>query len=175
MTLRKLGAFALVCCLGVSLSGTVYAQEMPKPGPEHEHLKKYVGTWDATMKMGGMDSKCTSTYKADLGGFWLSSTFDGEILGMKFQGKGMDGYDPAKKKYVSTWCDSMSPTMMVMEGAYDKDKKTLTMEGDGMGPDGKPAKNKSVTIWKDDDNYVFHMYMGDAKEPMFTIEYKRKK
>ena len=172
MTMRKLGAFAIVCCLTVSAAR---AQEPAKPGPEHEGLKKYVGTWGATMKMGGMDSKCTATYKMDLGGLWLASTFDGDFMGMKFQGKGMDGYDPAKKKYVATWCDSMSTSMMIMEGTYDKDKKTLTMEGDGMGPDGKPAKHKSVTEWKDDDFFVFHMYMGDVKEPMFTIEYKRKK
>jgi len=28
---------------------------------------------------------------------------------------------------------------------------------------------------KDDDNVVFHLYMADAKEPMMTITYKRKK
>lgn len=172
MTMRKLGAFAIVCCVAVTAAR---AQEPAKPGPEHEHLKKYVGTWDATMKMGGMDSKCTSTYKMDLGGLWLSSTFDGEVFGTKFQGKGMDTYDAAKKKYIGLWCDSMSTSPLVMEGTYDKDKKTLTLAGEGPGPDGKPQKHKSVTEWKDDDFFVFHMFMGDGKDPMFTIEYKRKK
>jgi hypothetical protein len=32
-----------------------------------------------------------------------------------------------------------------------------------------------VTEWKDDDNFVATMYMGDVKEPAFTITYKRKK
>ena len=172
MTMRKFGAFAIVCCFA---AGAARAQEPAKPGPEHEHLKKYVGTWDATMKMGGADSKGTSTYKMDLGGLWLSSTFDGEVFGTKFQGKGMDTYDAAKKKYIGIWCDSMSTSPMVLEGTYDKEKKALTLEGDGPGPDGKPAKHKTVTEWKDDDFFVMHMYMGDVKEPMFTIEYKRKK
>jgi hypothetical protein len=174
MTLRKLGAFAIVCCFAVSLSSTGRAQEPPKPGPEHEHFKKYVGTWEATMKMGGADSKGTSTYKMDLGGLWLSSTFEGEVFGTKFQGKGMDTYDTTKKKYVALWCDSMSTSPMIMEGAMD-DKKVLTLTGDSPGPDGKPIKAKSVTEWKSDDHFVFHMYMGDVKEPAFTIEYKRKK
>lgn len=174
MTMRKLGAFAIVCCLAAGLSSAARAQEPDKPGPEHEGLKKYVGTWDATMKMGGMDSKGTSTYKMDLGGLWLSSTFEGEVVGMKFQGKGMDTYSAAKKKYVAIWCDSMSTSPLVMEGTMD-DKKVLTMVGEGPGPDGKPMKHKTVTEWKDDDFFVFHMYMGDTKEPAFTIEYKRKK
>jgi hypothetical protein len=171
MIMRKLGAVAFACCLAVSAAR---AQEPAKPGPEHEGLKKYVGTWDATMKMMGAESKCTAVYKMDLGGLWLASTFDGEVFGAKFQGKGMDTYDAAKKKYVALWCDSMSTSPMVMEGTMD-DKKVLTMTGESPGPDGKPQKTKSVTEWKSDDHFVFHMYMGDAKEPAFTIEYKRKK
>jgi hypothetical protein len=171
MTLRKLGAFAIVCCLAISAAR---GQEPVKPGPEHDYLKKYVGTWDATMKMAGADSKGTSTYKMDLGGLWLASTFEGEVFGTKFQGKGMDTYDAGKKKFIALWCDSMSTSPMVMEGTMD-DKKVLTLVGEGPGQDGKPQKHKSVTEWKSDDHFVFHMFMGDGKDPMFTIEYKRKK
>jgi hypothetical protein len=32
-----------------------------------------------------------------------------------------------------------------------------------------------VSEWKDDDTVHFSMYVGDAKEPAFTIVYKRKK
>ena len=69
----------------------------------------------------------------------------------------------------------MSTNPMVMEGTYDKEKKTLTMIGDGMGMDGKPAKWKSVSTMPDDDTIEMSMYVGDAKEPMFTVTYKRKK
>jgi hypothetical protein len=151
------------------------AQEIPKPGPEHEVLKKLVGTWDLTMTAGGMESKGTVTYKLDLGGLWLVGAMEAELGGMKFQGRGMDTYDAGKKKYISVWFDSMSTHPMVMEGTYDKEKKSLTMTGDGPGPDGKPAKWKSVSEMPDDDTVNFRMYVGDAKEPMFTIVYKRKK
>lgn len=153
----------------------IRAQEGPKPGPEHEALKKLEGTWDATMKFGGAESKGTMVYKMEVGGLWLTSSFEGSFGGGKFSGKGLDSYDPAKKKFVSVWVDSMITSPMIMEGDYDKDKKTLTLTGDGIGPDGKKTKFKSVSEMKDDDTIHFSMYMGDTKEPGFTIDYKRKK
>ena len=164
-------AVAVVAVVAVPAS----AQEFPKPGPEHEQLKKLEGTWDATMKAPGMESKGTMTYKMDLGGLWLVSSFEGEFAGMKFSGKGLDTYDAAKKKYVGVWFDSMSTTPMTMEGTYDPAKKTLTMIGDGVGMDGKPAKWKSVSEMPDKDTVHMSMFVGDGKEPMFTITYKRKK
>jgi hypothetical protein len=147
----------------------------PKPGPEHDVFKKLVGTWDTTMKAGGMEFKGTATYKMELGGLWLGSALEMDLGGMKFEGKGMDTYDATKKKYISVFFDSMGTSPMVMEGTYDKDKKTLTLEGEGPGTDGKPAKWKSVSTMPDNDTLNFSMYVGGAKEPMFTIVYKRKK
>ncbi len=119
---------------------SVRAQEPAKPGPEHEMLKKHEGTWDTTMTMGGAESKGVATYKMELGGLWLVSTFEGEIAGTKFSGKGLDSYDANKKKYVGVWVDSMSASPMTLEGTFDKEKKTLTMAGEGPGMDGKTEK-----------------------------------
>ena len=169
-TLRWFGAAALAAAL-VAPAG---AQEFPKPGPEHGQLKRLEGTWDATMKFMGMESKGTMTYKMEVGGLWLTSHFEGEFAGQKFTGKGLDSYDPGKKKFVAVWVDSMITTPLLMEGTYDKDKHQLTMTGDGPGPAG-PVKFKAVTTYKDNDNVVFDMYMADGKDPAFTIVYKRKK
>lgn len=160
---------------GLLAGPAVRAQDFPKPGPEHDVLKKLEGDWDTTMKMGGMESKGTAVYKMDLGGLWLASTFNGDVGGQKFTGKGYDTFNPMKKKYVSVWVDSMSASPMTMEGEYDAAKKTMTMVGEMMGPDGKMAKNKTVSEFKDADTINFGMYVGDEKEPMFTITYKRKK
>jgi len=166
-------------CLALFAAGTaaptVRAQGFPKPGPEHEHLKKLEGNWDTTFKMMGTESKGKATYKMGVGGLWLLSTYEGDIGGMKFQGRGMDSYDPAKKKYVSVWVDSMSTSPMFMEGTLDKAKKTLTMSGEGPGEDGKPTKYRSVSEMPDDNTINFSMYMGGGKEPAFVIVYKRKK
>ncbi|HEY3789854.1 MAG TPA: DUF1579 domain-containing protein, partial [Urbifossiella sp.] len=151
------------------------SQEPSKPGPELDVLKKLVGEWDLTMKAGGQEFKGTVTYKMELGGLWLVSNMESELFGQKFYGKGLDSYDAGKKKYTSVWIDSMTSSPMVMEGTYDKEKKIMTMTGDGPGMDGKPMKFKSVSEFVDDKTLNFTMYMGDGKEPAFTIVYKKKK
>jgi hypothetical protein len=149
-------------------------QEPPKPGKEHDHLKRLVGTWDAESEYG----KGTMTYKMGLGGLWLMGDFAGEFGGMKFQGKGLDTYDSATKKYRSVWVDSFSTMPRIMEGNWDKDDKVMTMTGEGLGPDGMPAKYKSTTEIKDANTVTFGLFMVDKDGrdlPMVKITYKRKK
>ena len=161
--------------VAVVFAGSAFAQDAPKPGKEHEILKSIAGDWDITMKVAGQEAKGTCTYKSDLGGFWLASTLECDMFGQKFTGKGMDGYCPIKKKYISTWMDSMGASPVIMEGDYDADKKTFTLSGDGPSPEGKMTKYKSVSEHPDANTIKMSMYIGDGKEPMFTVEYKRKK
>ena len=164
--------------LAVVAAPAVSAQpELPKPGPEHEMLKKMEGTWDLTMKFGGGESKGTVTYKMDLGGLWLTGSLESELFGAKFQGKSIDGYDATRKKYVGVWVDSMSNSPMLMEGTFDKEKKTLTMTGDGPGMDGTTIKMKNVTTWTSADSMTFELFviLPDGKEMKnMTIVYTRR-
>ena len=142
-------------CAGLVLGlcvAAVAAQGGPaKPGPEHEKLKKFEGQWDATVSFAGGESKATATYKLGLGGFWLQHTFKGEFGGAPFEGRGITGYDPHKKKYVSAWADSMEPNLTLMEGTFAEDGKTYTETGEGYGMDGKLQKMKSVFEFKGPD------------------------
>ena len=89
---------ALTACLATSIvCQPARAQEgplTPQPTPEHEILKKDVGTWDATVKFwekpGGEAQESKATEKNELlpGGLWLVSRFDGEFGPMKFVGLG---------------------------------------------------------------------------------------
>lgn len=165
---------ALVAAV-VAGGSAVRGQQPATPGPEHEVLKKLVGNWETTMKAGGMEFKGSTTYKMDLGGLWLSGAMESDLGGQKFSGRSLDTYDAGKKKYIGIWVDSMGTTPMIMEGDYDKATKTLTTAGDGPGMDGKVTKWKSVSVMPDDDTVNMSMFVGDAKEPMFTVLYKRKK
>ena len=171
-TVGRFGAVALAAVVAIS---AIRAQELPKPGPEHEVLKHWEGTWEVTMKAGGMESKAAVTYKMELGGMWLVANIEGEMMGAKFYGKGLDSYDAATKKYVSVWVDSMGGRPLVMDGTYDKDKKSLTMAGEGPGMDGKPTKYKTVTTMPDEDTMNVTMWVGAGKDGEFTFVYKRKK
>jgi Protein of unknown function (DUF1579) len=167
---------ALVALL-TPASSRSFAQDPVKPGPEHELLKGMEGTWEATVKFGGQESKGTMVWKMGLGGLWLLSNYEGEFFGQKFEGHGMDSYDSIKKKYVSVWADSMATSPMVTEGTYDAAEKKLTMEGIGPGQDRKPAKMTMVTEFKDRDNMISTMSGpgADGKQAvMMTIVYKRK-
>lgn len=111
-----------------------------------------------------------------LGGFWLEDRFTGDFGGMAFEGRGMTGYDPIKGKYVGTWVDSMSPSVLVTEGTYDAKTRTLTMVGDGYDQMGAKVKVRLLTIHKDGNNVVFEMHQtgADGKEvKLLTINYTR--
>ena len=98
-------------------SASLFAQAPQSPGKEHEELKARTGVWDAALKMAdGSEVKAESEMKMICEGMWLSTDFRGDFGGTKFQGKGLDGYDSAKKQYVSIWVDSMSGSPMVMRG-----------------------------------------------------------
>jgi hypothetical protein len=154
---------------------------LPKPGPEHEVLKNDAGVWDATVEMLGPGapnvSKGVET-NTMLGGLWLVTDFKSEMMSQPFQGHGVAGYDPARKKYVGTWVDSMSTGLQISESSYDASKKTMTGWIEGPDMSGKTAKMKAVTEYKDPDTRVFTMYFPgpDGKEaPGMRITYKRRK
>src|SRR5262249_22096411 len=107
----------------------------PKPPAEMAHLKALEGSWLRTVKMTGSPEPSTGfmVYRGGLRGMWLTSQFQAVFGGQTFLGQGFDSYNPAKKKYVSVWMDSMETSPMVMEGDFDKDGKTMTMVGEGPG------------------------------------------
>jgi hypothetical protein len=177
---RTLSALAAALLLSAPLA-LAQMPGMPQPGPEHELLKKDVGAWDATseMFMGGPGSaptvsKGTETVRM-VGGFWQVSDFAAEMMGQPFEGRGAMGYDPAKKKYVGTWIDSMTPGYYTVEGTYDAATKTLTATMEGPDPSGAIVKTKETTEWKDADTRVFTMYDADGKTVSMRITYKRRK
>src|SRR5262249_20767368 len=137
----------------------------PAPTAHHKLLAKGAGVWDATVKfwMGGPNSEPAESKGVEtntmLGGFWLISEFKGEFGGQPFEGRGQMGYDIHKKKYVTSWVDTMSSEIMLLEGDLDEKTNILTMTGKGTGPDGKPYEAKEVSEHKDDGTRVFTMYM----------------
>ena|SRR5207249_434113 len=157
---------------------------MPKPGPEHELFKQDEGTWDATveswMAPGAppMTSKGVETNTLGCGGLCLVTNFKGDFGGLPFDGRGTSTYDPAKKKYVGSWTDSMSTGLMLGESTYDPARKLVTGYMEGPDMTGKVVKSKSVVEYKADGSRVFTMYTQtpDGKEvPGMRITYTKRK
>jgi len=176
---KPLAALA-VCLLALAAPALAQMPPMPQPGPEHEMLKKDVGTWDATVEffMGPgappAVSKGTEVVTM-LGGFWQITEFKSEMMGQPFEGRGTTGYDPAKKKYVGTWVDTMSTGVALAEGTYDPATKTMTGWMESRDPSGAVVKMKETTEWKDADSRVFTMYAPDGQSVSMRITYTRRK
>jgi Protein of unknown function (DUF1579) len=162
-----------------------FAQDMPpmpKPGPEHQILKEDEGTWAATVEVfmpgaPAMTSKGMETNRIGCGGLCLISDFKSDMMGMPFEGHGTTVYDPAKKKYVGSWSDSMSAGMMLGESTYDAATKTVTGWMEGPDMTGKVTRSKSVVEYKDGTR-VMSMYTTgpDGKEGLtMRITYARQK
>lgn len=169
--------FALM--LAVASSFTSLQAQMPSPGPEHAKLKALEGTWNFVMKPSeGPEAKGVSVFKLECAGFWLTCDFSCKMGDIPFQGKGIDGYDQIKKKYVSVWVDSMTSSPMIFEGDYDASGKVLTMSCKAPGPEGKPALWRSVSKIISPDEHTFEMFLtpeGGKEASMMIVTYKRAK
>ena len=157
---------------------------MAAPSEEHKILKHDVGDWDCEMKLWeapGSEPLVTKGTEVNkmLGDFWVLSEFKADFGGQPFEGRAVMGYDPAKKKYIGTWFDSMNPYMSHMEGTYDASTKTMTMMMRGTGPDGKPTRGKNVVVSKDGGKtrfFTMYQAMPGSEEMVKVMEitYKKK-
>lgn len=155
---------------------------LPQSGPQHAMLQKLAGAWDAVVIVtapDGSEQRSKATMQTEKhGNFHTVDRFDGGFMGVPFIGRGINSYCPLRKKYVTFWTDSMSPTPVVLTGDYDEAKKELTMNGECMGPGNEMVPMRTVTRFTDADHYTFTMFGPDAdgKEAKhLTIEYTRKK
>ena len=135
---------------------------MPTPSAEHADLLKAAGIWHVKGRFfmapdaPPMETTGVETV-GSVGGFWVVGRYESEFFGAPFHGRGTAGYDAWKKVYVSTWVDSMSPSMISLTGT--KVGNVLTMEGDGVDPSsGAPCRYKTVESIEENTR-VFTMYL----------------
>jgi hypothetical protein len=150
----------------------------PAPGPEHAVLARDVGTWDAelTIRMGGaaQESRGVQVCRLVCGGLWLVVDFVNETTG--FDGHGVFGYDPQKKKYVGTWVDPMRTFLAPMDGTWDAATKTMSYVVHHVGPQG-PMEWREVTESVDEKTRVCRTFMappGVAEVEVMTATYRRR-
>ena len=99
------------------------------PSKEHALLRRFVGEWEAKLAREGESSERAGTETGRLvdGGYWLVLELRGRYEGRPYEGHGLLGYDPKKKKYVGVWAGSAAPGLSAVEGDADPSGRTLTM------------------------------------------------
>lgn len=161
-------------------------EELSAPGLEHKLLTSMAGEWDAEVKswMGGPDgaatvSKGSCKRTLILGGRFLQEEFTGEMMGKRFHGMGLIGYDKFNKKYVNTWVDDMGTGIFVSEGTADATGKVLThngkMDEPMTGEKAKPVRMITRILSPDKNTFEMHDLSLGEKSRVMEITYTRKK
>jgi hypothetical protein len=155
---RTILAASLLSAVGLS---AVFVQGQPpaqRGVKEHEWLRQFIGEWtsrgEGTAEPGQPAMTCEGTTSSrPLGEFWVVSTIQIEMSGVRVDAFQTLGYDPNKKKYISTWIDSMVNHMWLSEGTVDTSGRILTLEADGphMLVPGKTARFRDTYEFKSKD------------------------
>lgn len=155
------------------------------PGDAHKKLNAMAGTFNADVKMwmqpgappSGGAGVAENSWALD--GRFLEQHFTGNFMGMPFTGMGFTGYDNIKKKYVGTWMDTMTTSMMISTGTANADGKSYTFTSTMDDPmTGKSSPVKETVTIVDDDHHTLEMWTPGPDGKMFKtmeIAYTRKK
>jgi len=153
------------------------------PGAPHKLLAGLEGSWITKTKswpgpdQPPVDSTGTCEQKILLGGRYLQQEYTGDMMGEKFSGINLLGYNNHTKKYESIWIDSMSTGIFYFEGTASADGKIITQESKFDDPVRGPMISRSVTKFKDDNTLEFEMYMipkGGKEEKAMEMTVSRK-
>ena len=167
----------LLMSLALSIVPALAAAQMPMPtpGPEHAVLKEDVGTWDASLEMvmpgapAMPPSKGVETNVLSCNGLCLVTDFKGELMGGPFQGHGVSTWDAAKKKYIGSWSDSMTPGLAVTESTWDPVKKTMNGTMDTPDGSGGSVKLRSTVDYPAGKRVVSIFMPGPDGKEMQTM------
>jgi hypothetical protein len=143
-------------------------EKLAAPGPQHAELAKLAGDWNVVSKMWmdpkqpPMETKGTSSGKMILGGRFLQTEFNGEMMGKPFIGVGIEGYDNYKQKYVMMWIDNTGTMLTTTEGTASADGKVITYLGkmDDAMMNIKDKTIKYVATIIDDKSNKFEIFDG---------------
>jgi hypothetical protein len=173
---------------GVSAAETAMMEAMIKastPGPNHQMLASIAGEWNFKNRMWmnpsapPVDSAGTATYTMLLGGRYLEGLYQGEMMGMPFEGRGLMGYDNVSRQFQATWADNMGTMIMLMNGVYDPSTKSITYKGemdDLVKPGTKIKVRQVVRITSPDSHSMEWFETRDGKEvKTMEIAYSRKR
>ncbi len=142
------------------------------PGKQHKLFARLEGSWTTHTKawMGPDEPPIEGTGTCEqrmlLGGRYLQQEYTGDMMGEKFSGINVIGYDNFTKKYVSTWIDSMSSGIYCFEGTASEDGRTITQEACYDDPVRGAMTWRSISRIVDDDTMEYEMYLipKDGKE-----------
>ncbi len=149
------------------------------PGEMHKLLMNSTGDWHENLTFWmapdapAMQAESECTNKMILGDRYQESTHTGMFMGMPFEGKGVVGYDNAKKMFQSTWVDNMGSGIMYLEGKYNERAKTITLKGTAVDAmTGKIEHVRQTLKFVDEKTQLLEMFMTKNGKEFKNMEIK---
>ena len=137
------------------------------PGPHHELFNDLAGMWNAEITWWEapgaepVERKGRAEYKVILGGRYLMQQFEGQMMGMPFEGVGLSGYDATTDQHTFVWCDNMGTQMMYSVGKCTDHCKTQTHMATVRHPMTKQdTRIRMISRVVDHDKHIFEYYMA---------------
>lgn len=110
-------------------------REAGTPGPSHQALENFVGSWSAEVTC-WMDpseppniSHATSKVGWTLDKHFIQEEFHGEMMKTPFTGRLIMGFDNTEQEFTSVWVDSLHTSISTSNGKSDSANKVITLEG----------------------------------------------
>lgn len=157
--------------------------QLPKPGPEHELLKPFEGTFKSDVKMWfgpGEPTVSTGTMVNSwhLGGLYLNQTYKGDRADgpfPNFEGFGYWGYNQTSKQFEGFWIDNASTTMQTEIGSADDSGKVFEMHSEFTHGDTVMKKRTVFEVVSNDEHSMTAFVTPPGGEEMKNMEiiYKR--
>ena len=159
------------------------ARKYTEPGPNHEFLKRFVGTWDTEMRitmpgMGGEAEKGTAVFRWLIPGRWLAGETTGMIMGNPAETFLIFGYDNFKQSFVTAQVSSLDTALTTSEGDLDPSGNALitygTLDEYLTGEHDKMVKY----LWRflSDDEMVLEVHdlpIGEKNTQVIELRFKR--
>ena len=160
-------------------------QKAGTPGENHKLLASMTGDWAFVNRM-WMDpagppteSNGTASYMMLMDGRFLVGHYQGTMMGMEFDGRGVTGYDNTTKQFQSVWLDNFGTMMMFMTGTYDATAKAFTYLSEMADPVAPATRIKirEVIRLESPDRHTMEWYetRGGKETKTMEIVYTRKK
>jgi hypothetical protein len=160
-------------------------QKAGTPGENHKLLASMAGDWAFVNRM-WMDpaappteSNGTASYTMLMDGRFLVGHYQGTMMGMEFDGRGVTGYDNTTKQFQSVWLDNLGTMMMFMTGTYDPTAKSFTYLSEMADPVAPATRIKvrEVIRLESPDRHTMEWYetRGGKETKTMEIVYTRKK
>ena len=161
--------------------------DLAKPGENHKLLEGLAGSWTYTTKFWlspdtntpPMESSGKAIAKTIMGGRYLQTDnsgkvqmpgSDGKMVDTEFHGMEIAGYDNIKKKFLSSWVDNMGTGIMLSEGTFDPETKSITYTSEEEPMPGIKMKVREVLKLTDPDHHTFEFYEDRGGKETKTME-----